>query len=244
MTNILTNQRFLAIYSGLLTLAFVATVVCGLCYYRRSTFLTELNVQRINLREPDGTLRLVISSNARFPGAIIQGKEYEHPFRKNTAGLVFFDDEGTENGGLVFGGKKGADGKIQTFGHLSFDQYMQDQVLALTAEDENGERKSQLAVFDRPDYPIVQALEQAPRISKLPPAQQAMEWKQFLESKGMPQTRLTMGRERDRSVALRLKDTEGRNRIVIMVMPDGTPSMQFLDEQGKIVSQLPQLPGR
>lgn len=244
MEKMLSNQRFLAIYSGLLTLVFVATVLGGLFYHRKSISLDELNVYRINLREPDGTLRLVIASNARFPGAIMQGKEYPHPFRKNAAGFVFFDDEGTENGGLVFGGKKGPDGKIQTFGHLSFDQYMQDQVIALTAQDENGERKSQLVVFDRPDFPIVQALEQAPRISKLPPAQQEMEWKQFFGSKGTPQTRLTMGREKDRSVALRLKDTEGRNRIIIMVKPDGTPSIQFLDEQGKLVSQLPYETGR
>jgi hypothetical protein len=31
------------------------------------------------------------------------------------------NDEGTESGGLIWGGLKQKDGKIENFGHLSFD---------------------------------------------------------------------------------------------------------------------------
>ena len=48
---------------------------------------------------------MVISNKADFPGIIIKGKETPHPDRK-TAGMLFFNDEGTENGGLIFGGSK------------------------------------------------------------------------------------------------------------------------------------------
>jgi hypothetical protein len=71
--------------------------------------IEELDVQRINLREPDGTLRLVISNKSKAPGIFIKGKEYPHPDRK-TAGMIFFNDEGTENGGLIFGGETSPDG--------------------------------------------------------------------------------------------------------------------------------------
>jgi hypothetical protein len=51
-----------------------------------------------------------------------------------------------------------------------------------------------------------------------------------------------LGRSDDHSVALRLKDEQGRDRLVIRVQPDGTPVLQFLDEHGKVTSQLPQHP--
>ena len=35
----------------------------------------EIDVHRVNVREPDGTLRLVISNDARLPGVIVRGKE-------------------------------------------------------------------------------------------------------------------------------------------------------------------------
>ena len=57
-------------------------------------------------------------------------------------GIIFFNDEGTENGGLTFTGSCCADTISVTTGgrcakgnyaastHMSFDQFNQDQVLA------------------------------------------------------------------------------------------------------------------
>ena len=75
----------------------------------------EIDVKRINLIEPDGTLRLVISDKANFPGLIVKGKEGISA-RSATAGMLFFDDEGTENGGLIFGGSKNKNGKVAELG--------------------------------------------------------------------------------------------------------------------------------
>jgi hypothetical protein len=77
------------------------------------------------------------------------------------------------------------------------------------------------------------------RIKSLPEAQQKEEIDKFYTQHPKPQPRLRLGRERDLSAALRLKDTAGRDRIVIMVKPDGSPILQFLDEQGKVTTQLP-----
>src|SRR4029450_10167607 len=102
-------QRFLMIYSGVLTAVFALTLLGGLVTQRQKSKFDEINVHRINVYEPDGTLPMVISNKARFPGLIIRGKEYPHP--RPQAGMLFFNDEGTENGGLIFGGRKGKDGK-------------------------------------------------------------------------------------------------------------------------------------
>jgi hypothetical protein len=43
-------------------------------------------------------------------------------------------------------------------------------------------------------------------------------------------------------VALELKDKEGRDRVVIRVGADGSPVIQLLDENGKVVGRLPENP--
>jgi hypothetical protein len=238
MTNLFSNPRFLAIYSGVLTVAFAVVVLAGLAESRQKQKFDEIDVHRINVVEPDGTLRMVISNKAAFPGIIIKGKETPHPDR-STAGMLFFNDEATENGGLIFGGSKDKQGKVSSYGHLSFDQYEQDQVFSIDAGEENGQRTSELRVIDQPDHPITEEIAAAERIGRLPKAQQAAAWEQYRGTTPHSASRIVLGRAEDKSVALRLKDVQGRDRLVIRVQPDGSPVVQFLDENGKVTSQLP-----
>ena len=225
------TQRLLLIYSGVLTIVLSIVLLTGATSEKKTSF-DEIDVKRINVVEPDGTVRLIISDKAHFPGLIVKGKEYPHD--RPTAGLLFFNDEGTENGGLIFGGKKNKDGKIENWGHLSFDKYEGDQVMMLDAGEEQGQRHSAVEVIDEPDIPMSQitdALLLAPeqRQAKL----------QELFSKNKSHKRIYMGRSTDQSAALQLKDGQGRDRIVLKVAPDGTPSLQFFDELGNVTSQLP-----
>lgn len=48
---------------------------------------------------------MVVSNRVGFPGAIPGDREYRHP--REAGGMIFFNDEGMENGGLVFGGMRG-----------------------------------------------------------------------------------------------------------------------------------------
>ncbi len=233
----LATTRFLAVYSGVLTAIFAITILGGFAGPKKSSF-EEIDVQRINIVEPDGTLRLVLSNKATAPGLIIKGKEYPDPDRQ-TAGMLFFDDEGTENGGLIFGGSKDKDGRVESWGHLSFDQYDQDQVFTVDAGEENGRRRSGIAFWDRGDWPITEAIEAQQRIQKLPPAQREPEWQKFGASHSGDTQRAYLGRSSDHSVGLRLMDQSGKDRIRLRVNPDGSPVLQFLDASGKVVSQLP-----
>lgn len=74
----------------------------GFTVTRRSATFGTSNVKRMNVLEPNGALRMVIFNRARFPGVIFKGKQY--PFAGRTAGILFYNDEGTENGGPIFGG--------------------------------------------------------------------------------------------------------------------------------------------
>jgi hypothetical protein len=93
--------------------------------------IDELDVQRVNLREADGTLRLVIANRSRLPGVIVKGKE-QPPVDRPQAGMIFYNDEGSEAGGLIFSGRQAGNGRVENAaGSLSFDQYGGNQIVQL-----------------------------------------------------------------------------------------------------------------
>ncbi len=240
MVDFFYSRRFLAAYSGLLTLIFVVAILSGFAGPDAKPAFDEITVHRINIVEPDGTIRLVLTNTANSPGIYIKNKEYPHPNGRKSAGLLFFDEEGTEDGGLAYGISKDQNGRVTgSEGHLSFDQYMQDQIFTIDAGRDGDKKYSLLAMSDRGDYPLTEALDAVTRIRKLPADQQSAELKKFQDTHPGDNPRVILGRARDGASVLRLKDTEGRDRLVLRVAPDGSPKLQFLDATGKVVSELP-----
>ena len=241
MTRLFSDPRFLAAYSSLLTLLFLVAMITGFARVPPMQSFDEITVHRVNIIEPDGTIRLVLTNTASSPGIYIKNKEYPHPNGRKGAGLLFFDEEGTEDGGLTYGMEKDKTGRvIGSDGHLSFDQYLQDQIFTIDAGRDGDKKFSLLRMDDRGDYPITDALEAITRIRKLPADQQPAELKKFQETHPGDHPRVVLGRARDGGAVLQLKDTEGRDRIVLRVAPDGTPKLQFLDANGKVLSEAPQ----
>ena len=234
------SPRFLAAYSGVLTILFLFAILAGFGKAAPQQAFDEITVHRINVVEPDGTIRLVLTNTANSPGIYIKNKEYPHPNGRKGAGLLFFDEEGTEDGGLTYGISKDQNGHVTgSDGHLSFDQYMQDQIFTIDAGRDGDKKFSLLRMDDRGDYSITDALEAVTRIRKLPADQQAAEVKKFFDAHPGDHPRVILGRARDGGSILQLKDPEGRDRLVLRVAPDGSPKLQFLDATGKVVSELP-----
>lgn len=111
----------------------------------------EIQVRRLNIVEPDGTLRMVISDKARLPPVIIRGREHpEMGEPRPQAGLIFYNDEGTENGGLIFSGRKNERGEVVDAGaSLSFDKYGANQIVQLAGVDDSRDRFAGLTVSDQ-----------------------------------------------------------------------------------------------
>lgn len=214
------------IYGALSALALVVLAVSAFSVTRKRTTFGTITVQRINVVEPNGTLRMVISNRSRFPGVIVQGKQY--PFARHTAGILFYNDEGTENGGLIFGGRKNADGTESSYGHLSFDRYEQDQAFSLDAIQNRTGTLTRLAFIDRPKWPITDLLRRP-----------VSQWLHFLRTHPRSEPRLTMERARDGAVFLAVKDRQGRTRILIKVGSHGNPVIQLLGRSGNVIAQLP-----
>ena len=204
---IFTSARFLTIYSGALTLVFAVTLLFGFCFGNKLSVFDEISVHRINVVEPDGTLRMIISDHARLPGIIVRGKE--QPFARPQAGMIFYNDEGSENGGLIFGGHQNNKGEVvNSGGSLSFDKYGANQIVQLLGVDDKEDRFSGLSITDS------------------------------LTGKDN-RRRIWVGRDEDGTARVNLMDANGKKRILIEVKADGTPSLSFLDVNGKVISQLP-----
>ena len=207
-------------------LAFVVIAISAFSIARHRHVFGTIDVQRINVVEPNGALRMVISDQSRFPGAIVKGKQY--PFNRHTAGMIFYNSEGTENGGLIFGGRKQANGTVTSYGHLSFDRYDQDQTFSLDDDQTSNGQTTRLAFIDQPKWPLTD-------IFKRPQS----EWKHFIQTHPGREPRLTMERAPDGAVFLALKDKQGRTRLVLKVGSHGNPAIQLLGKNGKVIAQLP-----
>jgi hypothetical protein len=230
-------QRYLAIYAGVLTAVFVATVLSGYASKGGKAQFEELTVERLNLIEPDGTLRLVMSDRAHFPGAIIRGHEYAHA--RPDAGLLFYNDEGTEDGGLVFSGHRDSSGRVvDAGGSLTFDQYEQDQLVQLIGQHDGDGHTAGLIVSDRPERPIQQDLEELAKLAALPEAERQALMAQRRAGHYYGTNRISVVRGTDGVATVSLRDAEGRARLVLGVAADGSASVRFLDAEGRVQREL------
>jgi hypothetical protein len=187
-------------------LAAVVTLTGAKSPLRHETF-DEITVGRINVVEPDGTKRMIIASKARFPGLYQQGKEIARPDRRDFAGMLFINEEGTENGGLIQKGSIAADGRISSGLSLTFDRFRQDQALQLMNNDSASHQMTGIKINDIP---------------------------YFKDEGSQMQNRIWLGNTGDKGSALQLKDARGRTRMLLLVAADGKAEIQMLDEQGKV----------
>jgi hypothetical protein len=142
--------KLLAIYSSVVTTVLTGLVLAGSVAAKPQSF-DEIDVRRINIREPDGTLRMVISNRARLPGVVAAGKEHP-PVDRPFAGMLFYNDEGDENGGLVFSGRRDANGDVaDSGGMLTFDRYAGKQIVQLAGVHDAKNHIVGLVVSDTDD---------------------------------------------------------------------------------------------
>jgi hypothetical protein len=237
------DVRFLKRYAIVSTLLFVSATV--LAFRRpmpaREKF-TEIDVERINVMEPDGKYRMVISNRPRSIGPIYKGKPFGYA-GGTRPGIIFFNDEGTENGGLTFAGTQSADGSVEASTHMSFDQFNQDQVLNLDYGESGGQRQVAITMLDRVPTDIYDFVQRRDSIRKIADTVARMTALRALAAprNGVPlqAQRVFLGRNHQKAAALVLSDPNGRPRLRIAVDSTGTPSLEFLDEGGRVVSKLP-----
>lgn len=224
-------NTLLGIYAAVLTIAFGTLLLMGAKSAPGNAEFDTLTVHRLNVVEPDGTLRMVISDHARFPGAIVRGKEYPHP--RPQAGMLFYNDEGTEQGGLVFAGAKTTNGYSSGLS-LTFDRYEQDQQLQLIGLDEDGHAFAGMQVNDVPRTPILQAMAAMKKIEAMPEGPQRIQTEAQWQKLYGIQPRYFAGKSKSGNSVVMLRDANGNPRLALTVTPAGKASVDFLDANGKV----------
>ena len=229
------DVRFLKRYSILSTLALGVLAVAA--FGPQRTRFEVIDVERINVLEPNGNYRMVISNRPRSIGPIYKGKPFGYP-GGTRPGIIFFNDEGTENGGLTFTGSADSTGRVQASTHMSFDQFNQDQVLNLDYADQNGRRLMGMSILDRADVDIFDLVAERDSIRQIPDtaARNAALRRWGAPRNGVPLSarRLFIGRDRDRAAKLDLHDPSGKVRLRLLVDSLGGARIEFLDADGAV----------
>jgi hypothetical protein len=234
--NIKTELRLLRLNAVVTSVAIVALVSTGFTRQSNTRFQT-IDVERINVLEKNGRVRLVISNKSRSPAPMERGVEYGYQ-PGNRAGLTFYNEEGTEQGGITYTGERDSAGNYMAVGGLSFDQYEQDQTVALQYFDQNGRRRAGLAIND---YPVglsgLQLYRRYQRIQAVKDSAAKADSMKIFETLTGSQ-RLYAGRARNGSSLVSLSDPSGRVRLRLSVDTLGVPKIEFLSAGGDVTKTI------
>jgi hypothetical protein len=226
------DVRYLKIYAGVITLVCGVLLLTAFQSSKNQKF-SEIDVERINVVEKDGRLKMVISNAERQHPGMNAGKLIERKEGRD-ARILFFNDHGDECAGFEFGGKI-VDGKTEAYGSFTMDQFGQDETLKLKYEDFNGWRRAAMIVQDRSNVPQPEWAEKYKAAMKM---KDGPEKDAALKPLSAPY-RAYFGKTRENGSAVLLSDTEGRTRISMMVDKDGKASLNFLDEKGNVIQSFP-----
>jgi hypothetical protein len=230
--------RFLKAYAIISSLLLALIALSNISRADHKERFDELDVERINIVDKNGKLRLVVSNKDRFPDPIIDGKTYPMRQGAKTAGMIFYNDNGDECGGLSFNGQE-RDGRRQAGAGLLFDQFNQDQTIGITYGDSDGRRSAGLNVWDRPDTRIGDMIEKLQALQKMPDGpDKTQALQRFRETSGVAQ-RVFVGKTRDKAAIVALSDPQGRPRIQLIVDNQGAARIEFMDEKGSVSHQFP-----
>jgi hypothetical protein len=105
----------------------------------------EISVKRLNIVGEDGKPRFILANAERLPGAIVAGEELPRKIRP--AGILFYNEDGTECGGLALSkAKNGTQQRAVTF---DYTQQETDGIAMLMRERADKSYTTGFMLFDR-----------------------------------------------------------------------------------------------
>lgn len=217
----------------------LALIVGGAAAFRQASSPKEITVERLNIVDANGTLRMVISNKDRMHPGVMDGVTIDRP--RPVAGMIFFNDQGDEVGGLTYTGQE-VNGTRRADAGLMFDQLKQDQTIGLSyTEQPNGRRTAGFQVWDRADSHLSELIKQLNDANTLAPGPERDAAIAKVRSSAPPgPRRVFVGKNGDRAALVALSDANGKPRLTLTVDAAGNPRIEFLDESGAVIARLPQ----
>jgi hypothetical protein len=200
--------------------------------------IKELNVEKLNIVEPDGTVKMTLFNSRNIPSLIMEGEDIlpGHRVNDGVSGAMFYNNEGDECGGLIYGSSKDEDGNVSMGMSLTFDQYKQDQVVQISLMENNNKQKYGISIYDRPKTHIKDTLSM---VEKLKIEQELSKKQKILEELSHNnQKRLFIGKDLDGIIKSSLYDSKGKERIRIYIDNNDEPHVEVLDENENVIRKL------
>ena len=197
--------------------------------------IPEITTERLNIVGQDGNKYMVLSSPERQALATIDGKPVDpDSTERNIAGLLFFNEDGDEIGGLVYGIDS-----ANSYQLLTFDQRKNDQIMALRKDEylEKGEWKKQYGLLlqqrsDKQNDVITSELRKIERIEDSRLREKELE-KFYNDPDHLAPYRLFIGRTFSDEFGLYLMDENNNTRLQIYIDKEGVPHIESIDENGE-----------
>ena len=227
----------LKIYSITLTLLLAFIIASGFQSSNSNQKFNEITVERINIIEPDGQLKMVISNQHRQHPGMHNGKNLDP--RERPPGIIFFNEEQDEVGGLAFYGNK-EDGGNNIY--LSFDQFKNDQIMQLKqSTNTNGDNQYGLQLWERDKLLTPDVLQKT--LDSLDRAgyryQQKMDYlREMNDGNPINEPRLFIGKKYNRETGLFIQDKSGNDRLRLYIDSNDSPRIEVLDEKGELIKNI------
>lgn len=194
----------------------------------------EITVRRVRVVDASGATRLLLTGKP-IPEGTLGGKLIPRigPPRE-AAGLMFYNDNGDEQGGLTYSGAKGEQGAA-----LTFDAWQQDQALEIQHGSGPTGSDSYIAGNELPKeslYDIASAFQRESAAARNDEERTALRRRYRREGKFGYQ-RWQLGNRAGVS-ELRLNDAAGHARLRLSVTADGSAHVEFLDAAGTVVKSV------
>lgn len=219
-------MRLLKLYAVVSTSLALILSVSAFTKADSSGRFTELTVTRLNVVDSTGKTRVILAGG--YP-----------PRRSALAGLLFMNEDGQEAGGLVYQGSRDSKGNIRAGAILTFDQYQNDQILALSYDHSDNQKRQGLTIQDRPDSLSDLVKEAYRAIEGATTAAMRDSLRRYYQTRIPPENflsrRLFVGRDYSRASLVTLSDVAGRPRLRLQVDSLGAASITFLDATGRAV---------
>jgi hypothetical protein len=229
--------KILKIYAISSTIVFVFLILVGFRTMNKNQKFEEIDVERINIVEQNGDLKMVISNKERQHPGIVNGKVIKRDYPR-PPGIIFFNQMGDEMGGLVYG-ENGPDGH---FGSFTWDKVRGDQTIGYRhLEGADGSYETGIQMWQQPNIPSEFSLAKIDSVMEISNKELRKEAFKKLREKNLITTRrLFLGKNRSDAAVLEMLDLQGNSRLALMVEPDGTPKLIFMDKEGNITYSLPE----
>ena len=219
---------------------FVLIFLIQKVYFSDQTTLEELTVKKINIVGEDKSLRIVLSNETRQHPGIIDGKELSS--RKRPAGIIFFNNEGDESGGIISAVYKD-NGNINSGMSFTMDQYKNDQVIQILNNEilKKGKKIIQRG-FQVNEFPegakYSSMLKELKKVKKIKDENLKQDRLSELMRRQGAKKRIYLGRTFKDESGLFLYDKDGKLRLKIYLDRKGIPSIEYSKNGKKIINLL------